>query len=137
MAEISKNLTKIAKIIIKYTPFIIAIGYLAMSILSSIGITVAILPFIFRYSLCSFICLMVMSFLLNFCIWHRMPLYYAAVVDILNTIDYYFVIPISNKAILIVYLTIAILFIVIGMYLKEKYNAKTKHIKVGSTTNDR
>ena len=127
MAEISKVLAKITKIIVKYTPFIIAIGYLIMSILSCFGITIAILPILFRYSFCSFLCLLAMSFLLKFCIWHRLPLYYSAIVDILNTIDYYFVIPISSKSILIIYLIVFILFILIGMYLKERYNVKNRN----------
>jgi len=71
-------------------------------------------------------CLFAISILLKFCIWHRLPLYYAITIDIINTVDYYFVIPISSKVLLLIYLVISIIFILVGMYLKEKHNAKNR-----------
>jgi hypothetical protein len=137
MAEISKTFTKVTKIIVKYVPFIIAIGYLLMAIFSCFGLTFALLSIFCRYSILSFICLLAMSILLKFCIWHRLPLYYSASIDIINTIDYYIVIPVSNKLMLLFYLVITGIFILIGMYLKEKYNEKVRIIKDMSSESNR
>lgn len=133
MAEISKPVLKLTKIAVKYIPFIVAFGYLLMAIFSCFGITSIWLSIFCRYSILSFICLLAMSLLLNFCVWHRMPLYYAASVDIINTIDYYIILPVSSKYMLLIYLLITGLFIVIGMYLKEKHNVKNRTIKISSS----
>ena len=126
MVEISKGLARLTRIIVKYIPFVIAIGYLLMAIFSCFGISCIWLPVLFRFSMSSFICLFAISILLKFYIWHRLPLYYAITIDIINTIDYYFVIPISSKVLLLIYLVISIIFILVGMYLKEKYNVKNR-----------
>ena len=126
MAEISKGLARLTKIIVKYIPFVIAIGYLLMAIFSCFGISCIWLPVLFRFSISSFVCLFAISILLKFCIWHRLPLYYAITIDIINTVDYYFVIPISSKMLLLIYLVISIIFILVGMYLKEKLNVKNR-----------
>lgn len=126
MEEISKSLARLTKIIVKYIPFVIAIGYLLMAIFSCFGISCIWLPVLFRFSISSFVCLFAISILLKFCIWHRLPLYYAITIDIINTVDYYFVIPISSKMLLLIYLVISIIFILVGMYLKEKLNVKNR-----------
>jgi hypothetical protein len=126
MEEISKSLARLTKIIVKYIPFVIAIGYLLMAIFSCFGISCIWLPVLFRFSISSFVCLFAISILLKFCIWHRLPLYYAITIDIINTVDYYFVIPISSKVLLLIYLVISIMFILVGMYLKEKHNVKNR-----------
>jgi hypothetical protein len=126
MAEISKGLVRLTRITVKYIPFVIAIGYLLMAIFSCFGISCIWLPVLFRFSISSFVCLFVISILLKFCIWHRLPLYYALIIDIINTIDYYFVIPVNSKILLLVYLLISVIFILIGMYLKEKHNVKNR-----------
>ena len=126
MEEISKSLARLTRIIVKYIPFVIAIGYLLMAIFSCFGISCIWLPVLFRFSISSFVCLFAISILLKFCIWHRLPLYYAITIDIINTVDYYFVIPISSKVLLLIYLIISIIFILIGMYLKEKCNVKNR-----------
>lgn len=126
MEEISKSLAKLTRIIVKYIPFVIAIGYLLMAIFSCFGISCIWLPVLFRFSISSFVCLFAISILLKFCVWHRLPLYYAITIDIINTVDYYFVIPISSKVLLLIYLVISIIFILVGMYLKEKHNVKNR-----------
>jgi hypothetical protein len=55
----------------------------------------------------------------------------------LNAIYFYFSIPISGKFAVLIYLLITIVFIIIGMYLKEKHNAKIRVIKNQSSENNR
>lgn len=129
MEELSKITVKITKVIVKYIPFIIGFMYLLHSILFCFGISITWLMLTYRVSILSIISLLAMSKLLKFCIWHRLPLYYAASIDIINTIDYYITFTISNELMLASYLTLTGIFILIGMYLKEKHNAKVRVIK--------
>lgn len=72
-----------------------------------------------------------MSKVLKFCIWHRLPIYYCFCLDILSTIDYKYGIALSDINLIIVYMIITIIFIILGMYLKEKYNRnKDKKIDI-------
>ena len=137
MEELSKITVKVTKIIVKYIPFIIGFMYLLHSILFCFGISIAWLMLTYRISILSIISLLAMSKLLKFCIWHRLPLYYAASIDIINTIDYYITFAINNELMLASYLTLTGIFILIGMYLKEKYNAKVRVIKNQSSESNR
>lgn len=127
MVEISKTLTKIVRIIVKYIPFVIGSMYFIQSILFCFGIVIPRLTITYRFSILSLICMLAMSVLLKFCIWHRLPLYYGASIDIINTIDYYITIPISNKSMLVWYLVITGVFILIGVYLKNRNNVKNRN----------
>lgn len=124
MEEISKTEYKFCKIIVKYVPYIIGIWSFIASILSCFGLEFSLGVMIFQPSLLPFICLFACSKLLKFCIWHRLPLYYSILIDVINAIDYYIVIPIASKWMLLIYLLITGMFILLGMYLKERYNRK-------------
>ena len=137
MVELSKITTKIVKIIVKYIPFLIGFMYFVSSVLFCFGIAIPWLMLVYRFSILSFICLLSMSILLKFCIWHRLPLYYSIVIDIINMLDYYITFSINNVIMLAIYLAITGLFILIGMYWKEKHNAKTRTIENRTSTNDR
>lgn len=69
-----------------------------------------------------------MSKVLKFCIWHRLPIYYCFLMDILSTIDYKYGIVSSNINLIIVYMIITVIFILLGMYLKERYNRKQRSL---------
>lgn len=126
MEVMSKFWHKILLILVKYIPFIIAIGYLISTILGCFGIKLLILPGLIYISPITGILILVMSKVLKFCTWHRLPIYYCFCVDILSTIDYKHHIPLSNINLIIVYLVVSIVFILVGMYLKERHNRK-KH----------
>ena len=69
-----------------------------------------------------------MSKVLKFCIWHRLPIYYCFLMDVLSTIDYKYGIVLSNINLIVIYMIITVIFILLGMYLKEKYNRlKIRH----------
>lgn len=137
MVEKSKLWHKLLLILLKYIPFIIAAGYLFGIIFSCINIKLFILPSLIYISPFSGVLILVMSKALKFCEWHRLPIYYCFVIDILSTIDYKYHIPLSNWRILIIYLLITLIFILFGMYLKEKHNAKVRVIKNQSSESNR
>ena len=126
MAEISRIWYKIAIICVKYIPILISICYFIGNICTCFGIALLIISNISHMSLLPIICVLSFSFLLKYCIWHRLPIYYAMLIDVVNWIDYYIHIPVNSAIMLSIYLTITIIFILVGMYLKNKDN-KTKN----------
>lgn len=126
MEGISKLEFKVSKIVVKYCPILIAIFYFLSTMFSCIGISVSWMVPIYYMSLLPFICLFACSKLLKFCIWHRLPLYYSILIDVINAIDYYIVIPFSSKWMILIYLLITGCFVLYGVWLKEKYNRLKK-----------
>ena len=137
MEEISKFELKICKVIVKYAPFVIAAGYLLMAIFACYGIALHIASILCSMSIIPFIVLISVSKLLKFCNWHRLPLWYSLLIDLLNAIYFYFNIPISGKFAVLIYLLVTIIFILIGMYLKERYNEKIRVTKNMSSESNR
>lgn len=126
MEELSKREVKVCKIIVKYSPMAIAIGYFIMACASCFGKMIPFISTLCCLSVIPFITLFSISKLLRFCSWHRLPLWYSIIIDGLNSAFYYFNLPIIGKPMLAIYLTITILFIILGMYLKEKRNVKNR-----------
>ena len=118
---------KILLILLKYIPFIIAIIYLIVSVLRCFGVMSFIIPNLFFMSPITALFMIVASFTFKFCIWHRLPIYYSLLLHGIVCIDYYCNIPITSSILLFVYLLITIVFIIIGMYLKNRYNKKKRY----------
>lgn len=119
--------------IIKYAPWLIGIAYLLQNILSWFGINSIILSTLFGISIIPIILLCLFSNFLGFCIWNRIPLYYALTCNILNIIDFYIGIPISNIYVYIIYVILLGIFITIGAYVKNRNNVRKRNIKENST----
>lgn len=128
MEGISKVWHKILLILVKYVPFVIAILYLICLIFGCFGIQLFILPSLIYISPSCGILILVMSKVLKFCIWHRLPIYYCFLMDVLSTIDYKYGITISNVNLIIIYMIITVMFVLLGMYLKERYNIKQRSL---------
>lgn len=126
MEEISKNSHKLLLIVLKYCPFIIAICYFVCLIFGCFRIQLFVLPNLIYISPMSGVLILLMSKVLKFCIWHRLPIYYCFCIDVLSTIDYIFNISLSDINMIVIYSLISIVFVIIGMYLKEVYNRKRK-----------
>ena len=81
---------------LKYIPMIISLFYLINTITAFIGIDIPILSTISGMSLLTWIFMYIATIVFNFCSYHRIFLYYILIVDIINIIDYYISIPISD-----------------------------------------
>ena len=92
----SKNLYRLLIVMLKYIPMIISLFYLINTITAFIGIDIPILSTISGMSLLTWIFMYIATIVFNFCSYHRMFLYYILIVDIINIIDYYISIPISD-----------------------------------------
>ena len=117
---VGKTLYKIELLLIKVIPYIIACFYFANSTLSYYNIDLPILSFIAGTSILTLLFLYISSFVFRFCIYHRLPIYYIIISDIINFYDLYIGIPISNKAFLVINMTIAGIFIFLIILFKFK-----------------
>lgn len=89
--------------------------------LSYFGIDVVILRYIGSVSFITLLLLYVTSYVFKFCEYHRMFIHYTTVTWILNIIDLYIGIPISDVGYLGVQLIVAgiSLFIILYLYVKS------------------
>jgi len=116
-------------ILLKYTPWLIAIGYLLGIIFAAFNIPTIILTNFVGISILPILFILCSSFALGFCIWHRLPIYYVIVSDLINLIDYLIGIPISLNWLLFWYILMFGICAILGAYLKNKYNVKKRNIK--------
>lgn len=119
-AGVGKTLYKIELLIIKVIPFIIMCCYVANSILSYFNIDAPILAITGGLSILTWIFLYVSSFVFRFCIYHRLPLYYILISDILAYYDNIIGIPISNKELFVLNIAIIGVFILLIVFFKFK-----------------
>jgi hypothetical protein len=105
---------------------VIAILYLLNTILSYIGIDTVILSLLGGMSILPLIFLYLTSYVFKFCAYHRMFLHYIVVCDIINYIDYYYGIPLSDRSLFALNIIIAGVFLFVILYLKFKV---CKHLK--------
>lgn len=116
----SKTLCKINIALLKVIPAVIAGIYLLNAILSYIGIDLPVLSMLGGLSLLPLVFLLLSSFTFKFCIYHRMFIYYVLVCDVITWIDFTVGIPISNRAMFVLNLIVAGVFLFLILYLKFK-----------------
>lgn len=109
-------------LLLKHIPFAIALLTLICCILSCFGIYVKLLALFSFYSPITAGFMLYASNLFQNCIWHRLPIYYSLILEIFDYLNLY--IPISGRIDLFIYLTLTILFIILGMYFKNNTNKK-------------
>ena len=102
--------------LLKVIPMITALGYLLNTILLYVGIDAFILSYFVGMSLLPWIFILISAFVFRFCIYHRMFLYYILSAEIINIIDTYIGIPISDFNLLIVHFIIAGVFLFLILY---------------------
>jgi hypothetical protein len=117
----SKTLYKIELGLLKVIPMILALTALLNSILSYFGIDLYILSYIGGVSIFTMLFLYLSSYVFKFCEYYRMFLHYIVSTWIINIIDYYVGIPISDLEYLCLQMIIAgiSLFIILYLYVKS------------------
>ena len=98
--------------------------YVLNSVLSYYNINGEILSVIGGQSILTWIFLYVSSFVFKFCIYHRLPLYYILVSDILAHYDNIIGIPVSNKELFVLNISIIGIFILLIVYFKFKQHER-------------
>lgn len=116
----NKRLYKLELYLLKILPILLAAIYLINTVLSYYDIIIPALSYIGGLSFIPLLFIYVSSYVFRFCSYHRIFLYYIAINDVINMLDYYFNLPISDWQFLIVHLSIAgiSLFIILYLYVK-------------------
>ena len=115
---------KIALLLIRLIPMIVALCYGANSLLAFFNHDLEIIGY---FVLILFVILLyILSYVFRFCSYHRMFIHYIVIVDITNIIDYYIGIPMDEAQLFCAYLimTVVMMFITLYLYVKQ-----TKHNK--------
>lgn len=128
---INKLLYKIELYLVKVTPMIYAMLSLLNTTLSYFDINVVLLSYIGSVSLLTLILMYVTSYVFKFCSYHRMFIHYTTVTWILNIIDLYIGIPVSDIGYLGIQLIVAgiSMFIILYLYVKNRERAAIKNSK--------
>lgn len=119
---IDKVLYKIELYLIKIIPMVYALLCLLNTVLSYFNINVDIISYIGSVSLLTLILLYITSYVFKFCEYHRMFIHYTTVTWVLNIIDLYIGIPVSDIGYLGIQMIIAgiSLFVILYMYMRKK-----------------
>lgn len=116
--NLSKLLYKIELYLIKIIPIIIAFIYLLNTILSYFYIDLPILSYAVMGLLVMF--LYISSYVFKFCSWHRVCILYIIINLVLNVLDLYIKINLSDRDMFILYMIIAGLCMFTSLYLRFK-----------------
>lgn len=117
----NKLLYKIELYLVKVIPMIYALLSLLNTTLSYFDINTVILSYIGSVSFITLLFLYITSYVFKFCEYHRMFIHYTTITWILNIIDLYIGIPVSDIWYLGIQLIIAgiSLFIILYLYVKS------------------
>lgn len=128
MEEKSINFTlyKTSLILIKYGPLLIAVINFIAVILGCFGIVTSLFTVGFQLSIIATLLWILLSFTFKCCIWHRLPLYYCWTNNIISWIDFRWTIPVSNMQMILIHCLIVLIFIILGMYFKNRYNVRKR-----------
>lgn len=123
--SLNKFLYKSILVLLKAIPFIISIGYFINIISDNQSNLYAIIGYLLHTSILNWVFLYLASFVFQFCLLHRLPLYYIALNDILVVIDEYIGIPVNDDTLDYIHIVIALLFLIGIIYqLYVKYTSK-------------
>lgn len=123
--SLSKSLYKIELYLMKIMPMLYALLSLLNTVLSYLDIDCVILSYIGSVSFITLLFLYVTSYVFKFCEYHRVFIHYTTITWILNIIDLYIGIPISDVAYLGVQLIVAGICLFTILYLYVKSNKKS------------
>lgn len=117
----SKVSHKVLILVVKYIPMLISIFYILNTVLCWVEIDTPVISNIAGVSLLTWLFLYLSSIVFQFCIYHRMFLYYILVTDLINIYDFYLGIPISTVQLLSVHSVIisVLLFLLLYIHIKN------------------
>ena len=111
---------KLFLIFLKIVPMVMAGLYLLNTVLSYLDIDYSIISYLTGVGFIPWLFILIASYTLKFCEYHRMFLWYIIVNDIICWIDDNYTIPISNRDYLSLHFIIAGIFLFFILYLHQK-----------------
>lgn len=128
MEDVRRNklLYKVEILVLKVLPMLLSLLYLIGTILNCFNIDVSLISYLSGVSLIPLLFMYLSSYVFKFCEYHRMFLHYIAFNMIINCLDWYIRIPLSNREFLVLFLVISciFLFVILYLYLKSRSNEK-------------
>ena len=109
---------------LKAIPYVIALFYILFTVGCYFGIELNVIGYIASCSVLTWLFLYISSFVFKFCIYHRLPLYYILLNDLINTVDVYIHLPISTYSFFLLYIWLTGVFILLYIYLRVKNYAR-------------
>lgn len=122
----NKVLYKTEIVSIKVLPMILSLLYFIGTTMSLFGIELTWMSYISGVSLLPLLFMYLSSYVFSFCAYHRMFLHYISFNMVINCLDWYVGIPISNRMYFagFVSITCIFLFLILYLYLKSRRNEK-------------
>lgn len=120
----SKILYKVQLYLLKVIPMVMAFICLLNTILSYYNIDLEFLSYVGSCSILMVVYLYISSYVFRFCAYHRMFLHYIVLNTAINTYDMYIGVPLSDRGIFTLYLSITGIFLFIILYLYVKSHQK-------------
>ena len=120
--NLNKLLYKIELLTLKVLPFVLAVLYFLNTLLSIFSIDLPILSYVGGVSFIPLIFMYLSSYVFRFCEYHRLPLHYILINNILNIIGYSFNISLSLWIYIIIHVLLMCitLFVILYLYLKSR-----------------
>lgn len=113
-------INKLFVITLKYAPALMSICCIINTTGAYFGYDMDLLSYISGISLIPWVFLLLASRVFRFCVYHRFMLYYIAIDNIVNIIDYYIGIPVEDYGILMIHYIILGLIMMIAVYKHTK-----------------
>lgn len=120
--ENSRNrvLHKFFLVFLKIIPMVMAGLYLLNTVLSYFNIDYSIVSYLTGLGLIPWLFILVASYALKFCVYHRLFLWYIVVNDLVCWIDYNFELPVSDRGYLLLHFIVAGLFLFLILYFHQR-----------------
>lgn len=119
------SLYKIEVYLLKVIPTVLAVGDLINTLLSLFSIEAAIISYIGGVSFITLLFLYLSSYVFRFCEYHRLPLHFIVVNNLINIYDWYIGIPLGLRGMVIFEIILVGITIVLMVYLHDKSNKRT------------
>ncbi len=120
----SKTLYKLFLGFLKVIPMIMAGLFLLNTVLSYFDIDYSVISYLAGIGLIPWLFIMLASYTLKFCEYHRMFLWYILVNNIVCWIDTNYGLPVSDRGYLILHFILAGFFLFLVLYFHQKYRKK-------------
>ena len=118
--NLSKRLYKIEILLLKVLPMVMAGLYFLNTVLSYFNIDYEVISYLAGVGIIPLLFLYISSYCFHFCAYHRMPLHYIVVNDVICWIDGNWQIPLDNLSYLCLHCMIGFIGLMGMMWLKVR-----------------
>ena len=118
--SVNKYMYKVFLFILRGIPYIIALCYIIFTTAFYFCLELNVIGYIGSCSILTWLFLYISSFVFRFCKYHRIPLYYVFLNDIINIIDTYIGLPISTNSLFVLHIVLIGIIVIIYSYLRIK-----------------